>query len=69
MRHNKEEKRHKESGKVTNFERDLKYKFNDLKISDISLPTGKYREAAESIYCSLDYKEPYFAGKLRSSHA
>lgn len=44
MRHNKGEKRHTAAGKVTNFERDFKYKFNNLQIYDISLSTGKYRK-------------------------
>lgn len=69
MRHNKGEKRHTAAGKVTNSERDFKYKFNNLQIYDISLSTGKYRKKVESIYCSLDYKNHYFAGKIRSSHA
>lgn len=71
MRHNKEEKRHPAAGKVTNSERDLKYKFNDLQVCDISLlPSGKYRREVESIYCSLDHKKNhYFTGKIRCSHA
>lgn len=47
---------------MTNSERNLKYRFNDLQICDISLPTGKYKEEVESIYCSLDCKN-HFAGK------
>lgn len=44
MRHNKVEKSHPAAGKVTNSERDLKYKFKDLQVCDISLlRTGKYR--------------------------
>lgn len=70
MSHNKEEKRHTAAGKVTNSERNLKYKFNDFQVCDISLlPTGKYSWEVETIYCSMNHKNHYFAGKIRSSHA
>lgn len=69
MTHNKEEKRQTAAGKVTNSERDLKYKFNNVQVCDISLlSTGKYRGETGSIYCSLDYKICYFTGKIKGSH-
>lgn len=67
MRNNKEEKRHTAAGKMTNSERDFKGKLNDLQIWDISLPVVSIGKV-ESIYCSLDYKSHYFAGKVRSSY-
>lgn len=51
---------------MTNSERDLKYKFNDLQVCDISLlPIDKYRGELENIYYSPDHKNHYFEGKKK----
>lgn len=51
---------------MTNSERDLKYKFNDLQVCDISLlPIDKYMGELENIYYSLEHKNHYFEGKKK----
>lgn len=58
---------HTAGGKVTDSKRNLKYKFNDVQVCDISLlSAGKYSRKAESIYCLLTHRNHYFVGKMES---